>query len=408
MRILYLLKHFPALSQTFILNEITSLIDEGHDVSIIAMYNLNENKIHEKIERYNLLKEIHYLKYYPFFLNKFENNYSKEEIFERATKKLFEKNSISKEIKFNLLDLGYKQEKEIERTFRKFLDYLDILEIIKEKDIEHIHVHFADKNAQVVYDINKIINVPYTLTTHAYDIFVNPYKDLKKWADNAKKMIVISEYNKKYMVKNFGIDEDKISMVRCGINLDEFKLLNIEKENRFTILNIGRLNLIKNQKCLIEACKILKNKGLNFQCLIIGKGKERANLEKQIQESGLKDYIKLLGSKKNEELIEYYNKANVFVLPSISEASPTVIKEALACGMPVIVSNVRGVPEIIKDGHNGFLIEPEKPEQIANKLMELIKKPDLIKKFKKNSRKIIEKEFDVKENIKKLIKIFKK
>ena len=398
MDILYILHTFPKLSETFILNEITELIDLGHNIGIISLNKPKEEKIHDKVKEYNLIKKTKYIEF-----NSIEK-YSRLDIFEKGSKELFESKILTKEEKFKLLDLCYNKQKE--NAFRKFLNCLDIIKIVKEKKIKHIHCHFALENVEIAYIINQVMRIPYTFTTHAFDIFKYPSKDIKKWADRAKKVITISNYNKKYMVDKFGIDGDKIEVVHCGIELNKFKSIKVKKEKKFTILTVGRLHPIKGQKYLVESCKILKDKGVDFQCWIIGEGSERRNLEKQIRDLNLEKYVKLLGAKKNEELLQYYNKADVFVLPSISESMGLVNIEALACKTPVIASDVRGVSELVRDNFNGFLVKPEKPKQIAEKIIKLKDNKELMNKFKKNARKIVEEEFDVRKNVKKLLERF--
>ncbi|MBU0581284.1 MAG: glycosyltransferase family 4 protein, partial [Candidatus Margulisbacteria bacterium] len=361
MKILYIINQFPKLSETFILNEILQLRKFNHNVIIAALSDPGEPKVHEDYQV--IFQDTHFLKNGLKLLTKFD-------------------------------DKSYAQ------------CVQEIVKIINNEKIDHIHCHFAKKNVELAYIINKMLKIPYTFTTHAYDIFYDIDKDIEKWANSAKKVITISNYNKDYMIKNFKINPNNIEVIHCGIELDKFRQIEVKKEDQFTILNVGRLNPIKGQKYLIEACRILKDKRIDFQCWIIGGGKERENLEKQIAHLDLGNNINLLGPKKNEELIEYYNKADVFVLPSISESMGVVNMEALACGTPVIASDVRGVPELIKDNYNGILIEPENPEEIAKGIMKLKNDPNLLDKFKNNSRGIVNEEFNIKKNVMKILEVF--
>lgn len=403
MSILYIQKHFPALSETFVLNEICELLNLGYDVSILSMYNLNEKKIHDKVERYGLLKKTRSLKYHCPYRITVGNNFSKSEVFRKFFWEFIKNKDLSFFKRMNLLFLCYEKDNNLEIPFRRFLDYLDIISWIRKDRINHIHCHFAVKNLRLAYNLHRILGIPYSFTTYAHDIYFESERDLRKMALSAKKVITTSKYNQKYMASKFDIPLDRIDLVYSGIELDKFCPIEVKKEKLFTILNVGRLHPIKGQKYLIEACKILKDKKIKFQCWIIGEGEERKNLANQIFNLGLEDYVQLLGTKKNEELLKYYNLADVFVLPSISESMGVVNMEALACRTPVIASNVRGVPELVIDGYNGALVSPKNSKQIADKTIEFKNNKNLLTRLKENARKVVEDKFDIKKNVLTLI-----
>lgn len=371
MRVLYMLMQFPALSETFVLDEIAALIDLGHEITIAAFKKPPERIIHPKIKKYCLMKRTHYLPY----ANR-----------ERENLRVFHRGGPRTDEMIGVLSA--------------------VVKIVKKNNIEHIHCHFGDINTAIASLIHKLTGLPYTLTMHGYDIFFKPHPNLAEWVGFAKRIVTVSDYNRKYLVRRAGFARNKVQVIPCGIDLSLFKPFPQEREDLFTILTVARLVAVKGLAYFLTALKLLLDQGIDFQCWIIGEGDQRKNIKKRILESRLGRNVLLLGAKKNDELPAYYNKADLFVLPSISEGSPTVLKESLACGIPVIATNVRGVFEIVRNNENGFLIDSKQPKKIAEKIKELMRDRPLLERFKRNARNVVEQKFDVKKSTKALEKLF--
>ena len=411
MKILYLLNVFPKLSETFILNEITGLIDLGHDIKIIALHNLKEEKVHDKVKEYNLINKTKYLEFYSDWEEK-TNKYSKLKVFELGSWALFNSSRLSKEERFKLLDLLYESEPNNEVAFRKFLDCLDIIKIIKEKKIKHIHCHFADENVAIAYIINKVIGIPYTFTTHAYDIFISPDKDIKKWADNAKKVITISEYNKKYMYEKLRIPLEKIEIVTYSKYLNKLKPIKEYRNDPFRLISISRLIEKKGYPYLIKACKILKDKGISFSCDIQGEGKQKEELKELIKKNNLENDIKLGGVFTHEEVLEFMETGSVFVLPCIQakngdmDGIPNVLMESMAKEIPTISTKLVGIPELIENNVNGILVPQKNPETLAEAIIKIKNDNEFADRIRKKGRERVMEKFNVEKNVRKLLEVF--
>ncbi len=157
---------------------------------------------------------------------------------------------------------------------------------------------------------------------------------------------------------------------------------------------------------LVQAVRILIDKGLrNIKVLIVGDGSEKRYLEELVKKLGLEDYIVFVGKVPHDKIPEYMASADLFVLPSLSEGFGNVVPEAMAMGLPIIASKVGGLPWIIKDGDNGFLVEPRNPHEIAEKITFLLFNDDLRTYI---SRRNIEKarEYSWENIIKKLEKVY--
>ncbi|PYX88340.1 MAG: hypothetical protein DMG68_08755, partial [Acidobacteria bacterium] len=141
----------------------------------------------------------------------------------------------------------------------------------------------------------------------------------------------------------------------------------------FTILSVGRLHAVKDHSFLLEACATLRQRGVNFLCLIAGKGPERQSLERQIVRLGLQREVKLLGHVPHAGLGVLYARADLVVLTSRSEGIPLTLMEAMAYGRPVLAPNITGIPELVEDGKTGFLYQPRSLSDFITRV-EMIRK----------------------------------
>lgn len=185
-----------------------------------------------------------------------------------------------------------------------------------------------------------------------------------------------------------------IGIINSGF-FDKFKLLNHYKKRKHVVGYVGSLTKSKGILNFLEGIKIIINKLHNESphFLIIGEGELHSNLQSKISKWNLSDYVSLEGHKSYILLPKYYNKMKLLVLPSYTEGLPSVILEAMACGTPVLATFVGAVPEIIRDCETGFLLKSNDPEYIAEKIIELLNKPDLLEKVSVNANKYVKENF---------------
>lgn len=263
-----------------------------------------------------------------------------------------------------------------------------------------INAQFADAAASFALLTSKLLNVPFGITMHAYDIFAPQY-NMQQKLDSALFIFTCTKYNKIKLVEKYPfIDASKIIVVYHGIKLERFVPQNTEKSGPPIILSIGRLVPKKGLSDLIKACVMLKSENVQFMCRIIGDGPEKETLNSFIQENGLSDSVNLTGLISHSETIEQYQKASVFVLPCIVEPDgnrdgiPNVIAEAMAMTLPVVSTNVSGIPELVKDQKTGILIGPFQPELLANSIKTIITDPARARNYGLAGRAKVKEIFD--------------
>ena len=212
--------------------------------------------------------------------------------------------------------------------------------------------------------------------------------------NNSKVILALTEDMKKEIQK---ITNKKIEIIPNGIDNEKFKLNKFEtrkilgiNEKEKIIIFVGRLEPVKGIKYLIESINILNETENNLKLLIIGEGNEDRELKRLVKRLGLCEEIKFLGKIINEKIPEYLVASDIFVLPSLSEGFPVVLLEAMASGLPIITTKIRGLAEIIQENVNGFTVKPENPNEIAEKMDLILNNKPIVEKFyienKKKSR----------------------
>jgi len=241
--------------------------------------------------------------------------------------------------------------------------------------LEHLHAHFANRTATVARLASQLTGLPYSFTAHAFDIYRGA--DLKAVAEkmrDAAMTVTVSDYNVDYLRDLVPDESVRIELVRNGVDFERFHPSTTEPDEPFSILAVARLVEKKGLPILVEACRILDERGHDFRCRMVGKGNQRGLLERMIKEHGLRKKVRILPPHTQEEIVERFHEAHVLALPCIvgkdgnRDGLPVSIVEAQACGLAVISTAVTGVPEAVHDGENGFIVPENDAVAVADKL----------------------------------------
>jgi glycosyltransferase involved in cell wall biosynthesis len=206
----------------------------------------------------------------------------------------------------------------------------------------------------------------------------------------------------------------KMHLVHCGIDVRNFAPPEHKAEDkRPVIAGVGRLVEKKGYSYLIKACRILADQGYDFECLIIGGGPQAALLQQMVQELNLSQHIQLVGAVFQEQLRDYLNRADIFVLPCIvgqdqdMDGIPNTLMEAMAMEIPCISTTISGIPELIVDGKSGLLAPPQDEAALARAIARLLEDRELRSSLGKAGRATVMAEFEIEKNAATLLTIFK-
>jgi len=387
---------FPCWSETFIVREILALKRKGIEVIIFSLKQSEEKIIQTEVKQ--LVDSV----IYPEGLVKTVKNNIFYSIKNFAT--------VSKSF-FDIVTSMYRTPIVALKSMVVVWRTLGVLPDIGSQNVDWIHAHWATYPSTSAMMMSKVLNIPFSFTAHAHDIFEENQLLNQKY-DAVSFGVTISEYNKKYLANKLNRSfSNELNIIHCGVDLSEMKY---SREDRHAkdILTVGRLDEIKGFKYLIKACSLLKAEKVNFTCQIVGDGPLKEELLALRNQLDLQNHVKFLGVLKQEEIKELLKNATMFVLPSVKTSTgnmdgiPVALMEAMATGLPAISTNVSGIPELIEDGVSGYLCEPKNFEDLAKKMTLLLSDTNLQNTFSKEARSKVEHQFSAELEAEKLMQLF--
>ena len=244
------------------------------------------------------------------------------------------------------------------------------------RGIAHIHAHFADDPADIARVAAAKAGLGFSISAHAKDIYLADPKQARRSLRAARFVTTCTSHNAEYLRRL--VPGVPVAKLYHGIDCAKFACTGHVRDNPPLILSVGRLRTKKGFDTLIRACALLQNEGREFACEIMGYGPELANLRQLIASLGLARQITLRGKQPHEEIIRRIGVASLFALPCRIDADgdrdgiPNVILEAMAARLPVVSTDVSGVPEVITDGHTGLLVSSDDPQALAGAMARLL------------------------------------
>jgi colanic acid/amylovoran biosynthesis glycosyltransferase len=273
------------------------------------------------------------------------------------------------------------------------------------RGVEHIHAHYATHPALAAYVAHMLTGLPYSFTAHAHDIYVERPM-LGEKLHEASFVVAISDYNRRLLEELYGAeDAGRISVIHCGIEPDVFApRAQPEAAGELRALCVASLQDYKGHPYLIEAAGLLRDRGVPFTLQLVGEGEDRPALERQIADKGLEGQVKLLGAVPRDRVAELLAGTDVFVLPSVvtpsgkKEGIPVALMEALATEVPVVATQISGIPELIESGRSGLLVPERDPAALADALEQVHRDPAAARVMAAEGRAKVLAEFDLRRN----------
>ena len=278
--------------------------------------------------------------------------------------------------------------------------------------IGHLHAHFASHPAGVAELASQLAGISYSISAHAKDIYLSSPASLRRKLDSARFTVTCTEYNRRYLAS---IASPQAMVVRMyhGIDLDRFRRVEGHEvaPGAPLLLSVGRLRAKKGFATLIEACRILRDSGRTVCCKIVGYGEEHDGLASLIARHGLGKAVQLVGRLTQEEVIALYRRAAIFALPcqvasdGDRDGIPNVLLEAMAMELAVVSTEVSGIPEVIEDGVNGRLVRPGDAQALAAAIAGLLDDASLRRRLGQAGRGTVARLFHADDNLQTLRKL---
>jgi colanic acid/amylovoran biosynthesis glycosyltransferase len=252
-----------------------------------------------------------------------------------------------------------------------------LLPWLKAHQSQHLHAHFGTNSAEIAMLASKLSNVPYSITVHGPEEFDKPQAlGLNTTISMAKFVVAISSFGRSQLFRwaDFA-DWEKVKVVHCGLEADFYNVTAQAMPLKPRFVCVGRLCEQKGQMLLIEAAKRLRDDAVDFELVLAGDGEMRADVEALINQYALQNQVKITGWISSEAVRAHILNAQALVLPSFAEGLPVVIMEAMSLRRPVISTYIAGIPELVKQGENGWLCVAGDIDDLTRTMREALNTP---------------------------------
>lgn len=408
-RVGYVLKKYPRLSETFILNEILGHEAAGVHVSIYSLRMPDDGRFHADLASVRACAQ---------YLPEFKSLHAYEAIRQAATLGSAAGPAIERAQQF--LDLLPES-----RRCALLVQGLHLSRQVQRERIDHLHAHFMTIAAHVAYLAHCFTGVSFSVTAHAKDIFRHTVNAevFRTVANAAARIITVTDFNRKFIADTY-LEGNDANVTRIYNGLPVAALRELADAERppagespsprhdATILAVGRLVEKKGFHVLLHACRQLADRGVRFQCRIVGDGEDADRLTSIRDQLGLSEQVCLTGPMPREGVLAEMSRATLLAAPCIpsedgnQDALPTVLLEALAVGLPCIATRLSGIPEIIDDGVDGILCAPGNSDELATAIEDLLGDAARRDAFAASGKEKVLQRFDRRKTLPELIDVF--
>ncbi len=360
-RVVVLVKRFPRLSETFILNEFLELRRQGVPAELWAIMDPRESHAHP--EAVALVPEVTYLQ----------------------TGRIWSAlPAVARTIRRHpwgaLRAMGWTATRHTRAAARNCIHAMVLVDRLAPGDTAHLHAHFLHSPAAIAFIARKISGQRYSLSGHAKDIYTTLPENLLMRCRDAQFVTTCTEANRTYLINELGLSPLQVRLCRHGVDFSRFSAVASDPQAG-RILSVGRLVPKKGFDVLLRACGELRRGGVLFELRIIGSGPLREDLLALAVEEGIADVVELSGSMSQSELAAELAASELFALAPVvmpngdRDGMPNVLLEAMSAALPVVASAISGIPEVVADGVNGRLVPPGDPLRLAAVLIDLLGDP---------------------------------
>ena len=393
-RVAYIVLRFPSLSETFIVREIHALRERGWQIDIYPLWRDNPDQVHLDVPP--LLPSVR--SKHPLTIATLTS--ALRMLLRRPGRYL-------SALRYVLSDLR----RHPRRTFiglGLFPVIVWMADDLERRGVQHVHAHFASYPTLAANIIQRLTGISYSFTAHAFDLYVDP-SHLPNKVHDATFIVTISEYNRT-LIRRMSDGVTPVHVIHCGVSIPA--MLPPFDPRSTEIVSVARLEEKKGHTYLIEACRILRERGISLHCTIVGGGPEMGRLWAQVETAGLEGVVDLVGPQTSERVQEYLSHAGVFVLPSVVTASgnaegiPVALMEAMAAGVPVVSTEITGIPELVVNDETGLLAPQRDATALADAIERLLTNEELRERLRVAAFEKVQTEFEIGDNAREIERHF--
>jgi glycosyltransferase involved in cell wall biosynthesis len=295
-----------------------------------------------------------------------------------------------------------------------FGEAMVLLAHCRQAGISHIHAQFADSATDVAMLVAHYQRgapsggggVTWSLAVHGSVEFYNVTRyGLAQKLARASFAVAISDFGRSQLMTLSSQDRwPHIHVVHCGVDPRVYvpPTRTSDSDQRAEVLCVGRLLPAKGLSLLFESVAQLRREGLDVVVTLVGDGPARTELKATAEALGVSEHVGFVGAVGQDEIRQFYERADIFCLPSFAEGIPVVAMEAMAMELPIVTTRIMGIPELVEDGAAGLLVAPGRVDQLTDALRALVRSPQERRRLGAAGRQKVALEFDVRNSARRL------
>jgi glycosyltransferase involved in cell wall biosynthesis len=397
-RIAYLVSWFPAITETFILDEVRDLRARGVEVEVLPLFGRRGGDVHAGWR--GLAACTHYHRTLSWELAAAQLHW------------LRRRPGALLRVWGEALLRSAGSRKLLVRTPLVLLKAALLARRIEAMRVGHVHAHWATHPTLAAWAVRALAGTGYSFTAHAHDLYVDRAM-LREKGEAARFVVTISDYNRALLAEECGPSvAAKVHVIRCGVDVDGFAAAARRPPARPTFACVASLREYKGHAVLLDAVRLLRARLPGLRVVLVGGGELRQALEARLARDGLGDLVELRGALPHQEIPAVLAGATAMVLPSVTsrdgqmEGIPVALMEAMAAGVPVIATRLSGIPELVRDGEGGLLVPERDPAALAAAMERVAADPALAARLADGGRRAVRERFDRSRNVARLAGLF--
>jgi glycosyltransferase involved in cell wall biosynthesis len=403
LRVAYILHRFPSLTETFVAREMYWIRRHGVDVTIFSLMRPKHPASSEEARA--LQDRAHY-----------SPGLSRAVV--AAQVRFLRRNPVAYfRALARVIRQTYREPKVMLLALALFPKSVLFAAMMQDLDIQHVHANFVWLEGLAAGVVRDLVGITFTLQPHAFGLFGRNPGNVRNEIANASHVVTISEYHRSYITDLCPtVAKSDVSVVHCGVETNQITPPAERGSARPPrILSVGRAIEKKGHEYLIDACALLRDRGLGFECdIVVGDDDGRRRLQERIDGRQLGARVRLLGAHDQAELLGRYRSSDIFALACTVAADgdrdgiPVVLMEAMACELPVVTTPVAGIPELVRDDESGLLVPVRDAPALADALAQLLTDAEMRARLGKRGRQAVQSGFEAEANAAEMAVIFRR